>query len=175
MKTLPVPLLQEEASKYYGSCTFISPSLINALRSLLPRKPGLTLSIGSGIGLVEAFTIQHDSHLIECVEVPALREERKYVDEASMHYVRGTWDTSDRARDAVAWLFLFPRDPVLITKYVERYIHGGLRSILWIGPAGDAAEMRTAVQDPAFHLSDTDLDACLHAGEATLLWRRRSG
>lgn len=171
MSTLQLPKLTREPEKYYGSSTFLSEQFIHSLRNLLPRAPNLVLSIGSGLSLIESLVRSDDEYRVECVEVPSLQHEPKYVAEDMMHYVKGTWDTCERAYDAAAWLFIFPRDPQLLATYVSRYGHGRVAMILWIGPAGDAKDYKSALPIELCGWSSPLHGLPLQPSEAALVWR----
>ncbi|KAE8386859.1 hypothetical protein BDV23DRAFT_186854 [Aspergillus alliaceus] len=118
-------------------CLSISITLLTTLSTLLPTKPSLTLSIGSGTGLLEALLTHHYPSLqIEGVEVSS--SINRYIPEQDMHVVTGTWDLlHERAPDATAWMFVYPRDPRLVERYIEMYGMGKVEVILWLGPRAD--------------------------------------
>ena len=52
-------------------------------------------------------------------------------------HVPGTWATCELARQASAWLFVYPREPGLLNRYLDEYGHGDIRKIVWLGPKVD--------------------------------------
>ncbi|KAE8373786.1 hypothetical protein BDV26DRAFT_296594 [Aspergillus bertholletiae] len=118
-------------------CLSISTPLLETLTALLPKKPNYTVSIGSGSGLLEALLVCNNPSLqIEGVEVsPTVN---RYIAEQDMHIVTGTWDLlSSRVPGAKAWMFVYPREPKLVEKYIEAFGEGGVEVILWLGPRAD--------------------------------------
>lgn len=170
MSTLELPLLSQDLAKYPGLCMFLSSQVITSLTGFLPTEPLLTLSIGSGTGLLEAILSESGKHGIECVEVESYRHTPKYMQDSAMHYVRGTWETSPRALDAQVWLFIFPREPELLRKYVAAYGDGNVEHILYIGPRGDLEAFRNAINSSYFDTGQPFGVEFLHAGEAGFLW-----
>ncbi|KAB8260449.1 hypothetical protein BDV32DRAFT_149417 [Aspergillus pseudonomiae] len=122
-------------------CLSISTPLLETLTSLLPKKPDYTVSIGSGSGLLEALLTHTNASLqIEGVEVnPAVN---RYIAEQDMHVVTGTWDLlASRVPGAKAWMFVYPREPKLVDRYIEAFgKEGVVEVILWLGPRADWAD-----------------------------------
>ncbi|KAJ5485173.1 hypothetical protein N7539_005161 [Penicillium diatomitis] len=123
-------------------CLSISTTLLHTLASLLPRQPGFTLSIGSGSGLLEALVSQSDPQIsIEGVEVAS--DVNRYIAEEHMHVAGGAWDLYARAKQASAWMFVYPREPRLVSRYIETYGNGDENGdgrpemIVWLGPKVD--------------------------------------
>lgn len=181
MTLLPLPSITAEPAKYYGSCTFLSTDLLRALRHILPKAPDFTLSVGSGIGLLEALFARYRPGIsadarpdlcIECVEVSSFRSERKYIAEDSIHYVQGTWQTSLRAREAKMWIFVFPRDPALLEKYVTDHVDGKVEHILWIGPRDDFSGYKNSVKHAKFKYQTEFGEGILQRNEMGWLWSR---
>lgn len=171
MAVLALPELSNEPQKHHGSCTFLSTHIVELLSSMVPPKPLITLSVGSGICLLEALIMRkHASRILECVEVESLRGERKYVADERIHYVQGTWATSEHAQRAATWLFAFPRDPLLLKKYVDAYGDGQVRSILWLGPREDWPLFRDAIQHEKFNSQCEFGQGLLRPNEMGWLW-----
>ncbi|KAL3469183.1 hypothetical protein BJX99DRAFT_81226 [Aspergillus californicus] len=118
-------------------CLSLSTTLTTHLSTLLPPKPAFALSIGSGSGLLEALIAhRHDNLSIEGVEVSS--SVNLYIAEKDMNTVAGTWDLSDRAGQAKAWIFVYPREPGLVRRYIDAYRgEGSGELILWLGPRAD--------------------------------------
>ncbi|KAL4880199.1 hypothetical protein BJY04DRAFT_81958 [Aspergillus karnatakaensis] len=130
--------LSSSPRAFPNCCLSISTTLLAHLHALLPKLPSFTLSIGSGSGLLEALvTTRHLDVLIEGVEVNS--SVNIYLAEQAMNSVSGTWDLLPRAAEAKAWMFVYPREPKLVTKYIERY-GDGLGMIIWLGPRADWAD-----------------------------------
>ncbi|KAF1981470.1 hypothetical protein K402DRAFT_398452 [Aulographum hederae CBS 113979] len=149
---IPSPdLIPLSPQKYPGCCLFISQSLIETLRANLPCPPHLVLSIGSGNGFLEALLLDQSrpsrSPIIECVEVASLRATRKHVPEEVMHYVDGTRHLHQRAADATAWIFVYPRDPQLPIRYMKEYGSSRVETIHWLGPKADWQDFEKLVRN----------------------------
>lgn len=151
-----------------GCCSSLSVSLIERLASLLPPHPALTLSIGSGTGLLEALLLHHRPTLhLKAVEVPSTNN--KYMPVDRMEIVSGCRDLCSLAADASAWMFIYPRDACLLRKYVKVFGGQQCRHIIWIGPKAD--ELENEVFGPVW--IKEDLRNCgLKNYETLALWRR---
>lgn len=131
--------LSSSPHRFPDYCLAISCVLTSYMLSLLPKKPGFTLSIGSGSGLLEALIVQNDEDVsIKGVEVNSTVN--RYIAEEDMYIVGGAWDLSSLARHAAAWLFVYPRDPKLVSKYIYAYGGDAADVIIWLGPRVDWAE-----------------------------------
>ncbi|KAL4766611.1 uncharacterized protein BDW70DRAFT_155271 [Aspergillus foveolatus] len=140
--------LSSSPTAFPNCCLALSSPLINRLASLLPTTPHFTLSIGSGAGLLEALlAYRHPNVLIKGVEVNS--SVNLYIAEQDMYVVSGTWDLLPRASDAIAWMFVYPREPKLVTKYIEFY-GLGTEMILWLGPRADWADYEACFRDSPF-------------------------
>lgn len=116
--------------------------------TLLPRKPEFTLSVGSGSGLLEAIITQIDEDvLVQGVEVNSTVN--RYIAEEDMHVVGGGWGVCSRAQQASAWMFVYPRDPKLVTKYIDTYGDAGAM-IVWIGPRVDWVDYESCFRQSDF-------------------------
>ena len=121
-------------------CSSLSLSLIQHLASLLPPDPALTLSVGSGTGLLEALLLYQRPTLdLKAVEVPSTNSS-KYMPVDKMRIVNGYRDLCDLAADASAWMFIYPRDTWLLQQYVRAFGDQKCELIIWIGPRADQLE-----------------------------------
>ncbi|KAL2871942.1 uncharacterized protein BJX67DRAFT_376792 [Aspergillus lucknowensis] len=154
---MALPDLSPIPTAYSDCCLSLSFPLITHLASLLPQKPHFTLSIGSGSGLLEALITQNFPNvLVEGVEVNS--SVNTYIAEQDMNVVTGTWDLSYRATQARAWMFVYPREPGLVGRYLET--HGdGVETILWLGPRVDWGDYEGCFKRSGFE------DVSLHEGE----------
>ncbi|KAB8068756.1 hypothetical protein BDV29DRAFT_63521 [Aspergillus leporis] len=130
-------------------CLAISSTLVNYLATLLPEKPGFTISVGSGSGLLEALIAhRHPKLAVEGAEVNS--SVNRYIPEEDMHVVGGTWDLHSRAPQAEAWLFVYPREPKLVSKYIEMYGDQATELIVWVGPRADWADYEPCFRNSVF-------------------------
>lgn len=141
------------------------------LASLLPPDPALTLSIGSGTGLLEALLLhQRPSLHLKAVEVPSTNN--KYMPVDRLEIVNGYRDLCNLAADASAWMFIYPRDPWLIQKYVQFCGDQKCELIIWIGPKADLPELENEFLGPMW--IKADFEKCgLKDYETMALWRRK--
>ncbi|KAK2934231.1 hypothetical protein FoTM2_005477 [Fusarium oxysporum f. sp. vasinfectum] len=129
-----------------------TPSLRQAVLGETPT----VLSIGSGSGLLEALFLayinsqrqrsssDHAMVNIEGVEVQqfGMRDHvNSYLPEQAIHTVRGSWDVTSRLQDSdvTALMFVYPRQPALISRYMKVIAEQGLKveAIVWLGPMVD--------------------------------------
>ncbi|KAF3050834.1 hypothetical protein E8E11_007458 [Didymella keratinophila] len=133
---LPLPQLTDKATVYSGCCLALSTPLIAHVHSLLPPTRALTLSIGSGFGLLEALLIAapHSSNIVGVEVAPS---PNTYLPWANHRVVHGTRFHEPLAAEADAWLFVYPRRVGLVTEYLTTYGNGAVQKIIWIGPQAD--------------------------------------
>lgn len=74
----------------------------------------------------------------------------RYIAEEDMHVVGGGWGLCPSAQQAAAWMFVYPRDPRLVTKYIETYGHDSVELIVWLGPRVDWADYVPCFRQSAF-------------------------
>ncbi|KAF2091797.1 hypothetical protein K490DRAFT_31788 [Saccharata proteae CBS 121410] len=141
---MDLPNLLDDPKHHPDCCLGLSKPLIDKLILLLPKAPDVSLSIGSGSGLLEAYLAQRNCR-IEGVEVNS--NVNTYLPEESTYTVGGTWDLCDRAAAAKAWIFVYPRTPKLVTQYVETYGSAAVQVIVWLGPRVDWADFEACFQN----------------------------
>ncbi|KAK7731812.1 hypothetical protein SLS53_008633 [Cytospora paraplurivora] len=151
------PRLSDTPQRYPDFCLSISARLTWALTNILtsacshPNAPkhNLILSIGSGSGLLEAHlqslwsSSPSNNLFIEGVEVRTAEEAppvNRYLSEEQYTTVRGTFEISPRLREASALIFVYPREPGLIHRYLHaagKDTNSPLRAVVWLGPKAD--------------------------------------
>ncbi|KAL4787509.1 hypothetical protein BJX76DRAFT_318770 [Aspergillus varians] len=167
------PLLSTSPTALPNCCLALSTPLLNHLASLLPQTPDFTLSIGSGPGLLEALIAhRHPNVPIEGVEVNS--SVNLYIAEQDMNVVGGTWDLFPRASQAKAWMFVYPREPKLVTKYIETHGDrpGSVEMILWLGPRADWVDYEACFRDSVFSQLSFPDDVGLAPYEMLVVARR---
>jgi hypothetical protein len=154
-----LPGISEITQHHSDCCLGLSTKLIRRISLLLP--PGsLVHSIGSGTGLLEALLQQqHPQIRVEGIEVN--ESINKYLPEDQVIIVNGTWHVCSASSGASAWLFVYPRDPSLISRYFELYKPP--RTIIWLGPKVDWQDFRT----PFLRLGSGKLEEILDTGLAS--------
>lgn len=149
---MDLPKLNDHPSRHPDFCLSISTKLIHALTTILTKNGpetsnNLILSVGSGSGLLEARLLTHLASLpnsaskftIQGVEVrssPTAASVNKYLPEQHSATVRGTWELSPLLKSADTLLFVYPRDPELVRRYLTSR-PASLRLVLWLGPHAD--------------------------------------
>lgn len=136
-------------TRFPDCCLAISSTLITSIVSLLPKKPAFTLSIGSGSGLLEYILAKSNGNVsVQGVEVSSTVN--RYISEEDMHVVSGAWGLYSFAQQATAWMFVYPRDPKLITRYLDTYGGDAVELILWLGPRVDWPDYEPCFRQSSF-------------------------
>ncbi|KAF2243498.1 hypothetical protein BU26DRAFT_523791 [Trematosphaeria pertusa] len=130
-----VPALSSSPTAYPGCCLALSAPLLQRLCSLLPPTPSLTLSIGSGAGLLEALLLEH--HALNLIGVDVHPTPNRYLPCTHHRTVPGTRFLEPLAANAPAWLFVYPRRVALVEEYLDAYGKGSVERVVWIGPRAD--------------------------------------
>lgn len=146
------PKLSDTPIRHPGYCLSISTKLIHTLTDILTTnvsdgQDNLVLSVGSGNGLLEAHLLNHltsepalhSRFTVQGVEVrtsPTAAPVNKYLPEQNCTTVRGTWELSPLLSTADSLLFVYPRDPGLVRRYLESR-PASLRVVVWLGPRAD--------------------------------------
>lgn len=151
---MDLPELSETPARHPDFCLSISTKLIHTLASILTTNcpisnDNLVLSVGSGSGLLEAHVLEHLKFLsesahaskftIQGVEVRTTSTAapvNKHLPEQNSTTVRGTWELSPLLEAADTLLFVYPRDPGLVSRYLAAR-PASLRVVLWLGPHAD--------------------------------------
>ncbi|KAF7591432.1 hypothetical protein BBP40_001593 [Aspergillus hancockii] len=166
--------LSPSPTAFPNCCLAISSTLVNHLATLLPKKPGFIISVGSGSGLLEALIAhRHPNILVEGAEVSS--SVNRYIPEEDMHVVSGTWGLHSRAPQARAWMFVYPREPKLITKYIQMYSDQATELILWLGPRADWADYEPCFRNSVFSDLRFPEDIGLAGYEMLAVMRKKSG
>jgi hypothetical protein len=143
----PLPKLSSEAVHFPDCCLGLSTGLMHCVKELLPPG-GLVLSVGSGSGLFEALLQKsRPENRVEGVEVS--HSVNKYLPVDRVNVVGGTWDLSSKAVEATALVFVYPREPKLISRYLDE-CGAGTGMVLWLGPRADWLEFKHAFKDSNF-------------------------
>jgi len=146
--------LSDRPTLYPDCCCSISRGLIQTLLFILPSDPELTISVGCGSGLLEALLLRESPKFnLHGVEVSS--SVNRYLPEERMQLVPGTWALASSARDASAWIFVYPREVQLIKKYIQSYGKGVVRQIIWIGPLADREEVETMLLEQGWNTETT--------------------
>lgn len=195
---LPVIDLAHGPVRHPHCCLSLSSTLLTSLTNIaLEGNTGasetrVVLSIGSGTGLLEAFLAEHarqqlhDSNqtttlVVEGVEVTQPGTDNVtpniYLPEQHSSTVRWSWEVSSRLRDpdVSAVMFVYPRQPALVTQYVKAASElPGARAIVWLGPVADLTDFESCFTGYGrFELRQgLDEETGLEANEMMAVWRR---
>ncbi|GAB7353053.1 hypothetical protein MBLNU459_g3606t1 [Dothideomycetes sp. NU459] len=131
-------------------CVAVSQPLLAALADLLPRSPSRIVSIGSGSGFLEAALLHLVGDSLDICGIEVSPSVNKYLLEQNFVRVHGTWDLYPGSAQADVWIFAYPREPRLLSRYVERYAHLRLQKIIWIGPKVDWQDYQPVFASSSF-------------------------
>jgi hypothetical protein len=131
-----LPALTTTPTAYPGCCLALSEPLIAYLASLLPQPPSLTLSIGSGFGLLERYLITKPyAHRVVGVEVEP--SSNQYLPSSNHRVVHGTRFLEPLAAEVSTWLFIYPRRAGLLREYLAEHGADNVKTVIWAGPQAD--------------------------------------
>jgi hypothetical protein len=142
-----LPTLTNDPKLYSGCCLALSTPLVKHIRSLLPPLPAVTLSIGSGFGLLEAFLLASPPPSLRVVGVEVEPSSNQYLDAVHHRTVQGTRFLEPLAAVATTWLFVYPRRVGLVSEYMDAYGRDKVEHIVWVGPQADWDEYRNCFVD----------------------------
>ncbi|KIW17332.1 hypothetical protein PV08_04524 [Exophiala spinifera] len=157
---LPLPTPTSTPLQHPDCCLGLSTTLVDTILHIFqahtdtrpvanPReltKPRLKcLSIGSGTGLFEALLTSRvtDHHTFELdlrgVEVASSTAANKYLPHRQRCAVQSTSSVYEEASDFDVWLFVYPRDPRLVWKYLDCALKHAENPelLLFLGPKSD--------------------------------------
>jgi len=158
-------------------CLSLSTPLVTTLAGYLPEFPDLVLSIGSGSGLLERLlTARHPQLRIQGVEIQDVEGINKHLPEEDVFTVVGSIGsgvTCERASVATAWMFVYPRTPLLVRNYVQRYGGDCVDIIIWLGPKSDWEDFAPAFQSAAFENPQEIMDCGLPAYETMVIVQKK--
>ncbi|KAK4159823.1 hypothetical protein QBC43DRAFT_271591 [Cladorrhinum sp. PSN259] len=179
------------------SCASISLPLLTLLDSVLPKPPFLTLSIGSGPGLLEALFLHHYpswSETLFGVEVPPTENNKpvnRFLKEQNMVIVGGTWAVVDEEMleekigketeveekklcektEVKGLVFSYPRQTGLVKKYLDE-MGGRLEVVVWVGPRCDEEGFGRVFGEWGFG-EEVKGEEVVEEGEVVVVWRRK--
>lgn len=132
-----LPPLVAAPTAYSGSCLALSTRLVAFIQTLLPPPPAMTLSIGSGFGLLEAYLGTAGPHSPCVIGVEVEPSPNKYLPASHHRLVHGTRFLEPLAAEAVTWLFVYPRRVGLVQEYMAEHGEGRVERVVWAGPKAD--------------------------------------
>ncbi|KAF1917789.1 hypothetical protein BDU57DRAFT_514238 [Ampelomyces quisqualis] len=142
-----LPPLTSGPTLYPGCCLALSTHLVKHIRALLPPPPALTLSIGSGFGLLEALLLASPPPSLRLIGVEVQPSPNQYLDAAHHRTVQGTRFLEPLAAAATTWLFVYPRRVGLLREYMDAFGRDKVGHITWVGPQADWDVYRDCLVD----------------------------
>ncbi|KAF1364104.1 hypothetical protein EJ07DRAFT_162611 [Lizonia empirigonia] len=133
--------LTDRPAVYSGCCLALSTPLVAHVHALLPPTPAMTLSVGSGFGLLEALlaVAPYRSHVVGVEVGPS---PNAYLPAHLHRIVHGTRFLEPLAAKSSAWLFVYPRRVGLVHEYLAAHGCDSVQTIVWIGPHADWADYK---------------------------------
>ncbi|RMZ67294.1 mitochondrial presequence protease [Pyrenophora seminiperda CCB06] len=152
---LETPKVGASPVAYPSCCLALSAPLVGHVQSLLPRPPALTLSIGSGFGLLEAclMTGPMARHVVGIEVEPSSNQ---YLPASHHRVVHGTRFLDPLAAEAAAWLFVYPRRLGLVEEYLAQYGNTSVETVIWAGPKADWDDYKACFSD--WHVQEQSAD-----------------
>ncbi|KAF2455987.1 hypothetical protein BDY21DRAFT_65284 [Lineolata rhizophorae] len=147
---LAVPSVAVEPTLFPDLCVRVSLPLIQVLAGIMAKKPAFNLSVGCGSGLLEALLLSADSSL-DVVGVEVSPDINHYLPPRCLEVVPGTWTCSEKAGLASCWLFVYPRDPRLLSRYLSVYGAAEVQIVIWIGARLDWPVFEPFMRSDLFH------------------------
>lgn len=84
---------------------------------------------------------------------------------------RGTWHIIDEAREAVALMFIYPRETKLVKAYLD--VAAKAEVVVWIGPRLDFEEFGTALASWGENMTQSQADKVVEPYERLAVFVRR--
>jgi hypothetical protein len=131
-----LPALTSTPTPYPGCCLALSKPLLAHIASLLPPPPHLTLSIGSGYGLLEALLLS-PPYSLNATGVEVQPSPNTYLQPSNHKEVTGSRSLHELAGEAEGWMFVYPRRVGMVDEYMKTYGEGRVECVIWIGPQAD--------------------------------------
>lgn len=91
-----------------------------------------------------------------------------------MHVVGGGWALCPSAQHAAAWMFVYPRDPSLVTKYIQTHGDGSVEMVVWLGPRVDWGDYELCFRRSVFDELSFPGDVGLEPYEVMVVARKIS-
>jgi hypothetical protein len=131
-----LPRLVSTPKPYPGCCLALSTPLVAYLCTLLPYRPHLILSIGSGYGLLEALLLS-PPYSLNVIGIEVQPSPNIYLHSSNHKEVIGSRSLHELAAETEAWMFVYPRRVGIVEEYLKTYGDGRVQCVLWLGPRAD--------------------------------------
>ncbi|KAJ9620615.1 hypothetical protein H2203_007822 [Taxawa tesnikishii (nom. ined.)] len=147
---MDLSILPAEPEHHPDCCLALSQRLINVLYEQFPQGETPIISIGSGTGLLEALLLECAGSELDIRGVEVSPAVNKYLPEENMTAVNGTWDLYTAAASAPVWMFVYPRLPNLVARYLNSHGGDSPRKVIWLGPKRDWEDYQTVFESSEF-------------------------
>lgn len=165
-----LPRLTEDPLLHPDCCASLSSVLVKKLAQLIPLGSSLTISIGSGTGILEAFILREKPELnLQAIEVS--HEVNQYLLEENLQVVLGTWDICRLASISAAWIFIYPRETSLVQNYLQNFGTSAVQLLIWLGPQADLSGMKGLMAGSAWKMEIVQ-DCGICEFEALVVWNK---
>jgi hypothetical protein len=141
-----LPKLSGAPIAHHGCCLGLSTPLLAVLHTLLSSSRSRVLSIGSGYGLLEALLLTLLPSL-DLVGTEVQPSPNVYLPPDHHRTVAGTRFLDPSAKEAGAWLFVYPKRVGLVDEYIDTYGNGHVETVIWAGPKADWADYRGCFEE----------------------------
>ena len=136
--------LDEKPAPFADCCPHVSKALVDALIEHLPLGPALTLSVGSGSGLLEAILLEasenHDGQALNIYGVEVSPNGNTHLPSNRLLLVPSTSSLHSEALFASALMFVYPRTATLVAMYLDEFIDGAMETLIWLSHRNDWRE-----------------------------------
>ncbi|KAK1080852.1 hypothetical protein LTR33_005188 [Friedmanniomyces endolithicus] len=133
--------LSDEPKLFPDCCAGLSRPMLKTMASRLPQHPALVLSIGCGSGLLEGLLLLVTDEQVNVLGVEVASCVNKHLPERRLLRVQSTSSLHPEALLASTLLFVYPRQPTLLTRYMETFYQGALEQVVWLGHRSDWPEI----------------------------------
>lgn len=168
----PLLLLSSIPTSFSHADSSLSSTLTTTLTNILPPSPALTISIGHGHGLLEAYLLQQYPAL-NLLGVDVFYTSPQYLPEPQVRILGSTSALLAESIAAEAWLFVYPKDLGLPGRYVQEYGNGAVKLIVWIGPRMDWEDVEKGIPRNGWRIEEPEVNG-LKEYEALMLCRNGS-
>lgn len=167
-----LPRLSTSLVQHPDCCAALSSSLVARLTQSLPAGPALTISIGSGSGILEALILRDKPDIcLQGIEVS--KHTNQYLSVENLQTVSGTWDLCALAANATAWIFVYPREFSLVRKYLQNFGMAAVQLLIFLGPKADVFEMESLMENRTWKMEA--IEQCgTSQYEALLVWKKNN-
>lgn len=148
----------------------LSSILVFTLCDILPHSPALTISIGHGHGLLEAYLLKA-SPTLNLLGIDVVNNAPQYLPEPQIRILTSRTALPVEAWVTEAWMFVYPKDMGLLGRYLQAYGRGAVSAIIWIGPRMDWEDFERGIPEEGWTREVPQVNG-LKEYEALVVWRK---